>query len=181
MNGHQPRTFWIAALFVAGFCASCATTSVSTDHDPMARFGQFKTFAVIKGKVVNDGVVDRGNTLVTDRVQASVTENLQGKGLQAMDKAEGQPDLFVTYTVGSRTIRELDGVWAGYGWYVPSYDDNDVWIDEHTEGTLVIDLYDANTKKLVWRSVAKNENKEFIKAQDIDKAVSEALKKFPAT
>ena len=66
------------------------------------------------------------------------------------------------------------------GWYVPSYDDNDIWIDERTEGTLVIDFYDADTRKLVWRSVAKNEDKEFTKPEDIEKAVNEALKKYPA-
>ena len=71
-------------------------------------------------------------------------------------------------------------MWAGYGWYVPSYDDNDIWIDESTQGTLVIDFYDANTRKLVWRSVAKAEDKDFVKPEEIDKAVGEALKKFPA-
>ena len=177
-----PRMMWIAAgLAAAGTVYGCATTQVKTDHDPAAPFERYRTFEVVKGKVVQDGVVDRGNTIVTDRVESALKDNLEQKGLQPADQAQGQnPDLLVTYTTGARTVRELDGVWAGYGWYVPSYDDNDIWIDERTEGTLVIDFYDADTRKLVWRSVAKNEDKEFTKPEDIEKAVNEALKKYPA-
>jgi hypothetical protein len=175
------RMIWIAAsMVVAGAGLGCATTQVTTDHDPAAPFENYRTFSVMKGKVVNNGVADPGNTLVTDRVTKALTEQLEQKGLQPADETQN-PDLLITYTAGARTIRELDGVWAGYGWYVPSYDENDVWIDEYTEGTLVIDFYDANTKKLVWRSVAKNENEEFVKPEDIQKAVDAALKKYPAS
>ena len=180
---NQPRKIWIAAGIAAVSAAiGCATTQVKTDHDPAAPFGRYKTFEVMKGKVVQDGVVDRGNTLVTDRIASSLNAQFEKKGLHPITEEESrEADLLITFTAGARTVRELDGVWAGYGWYVPSYDDNDIWIDERTEGTLVIDIYDSQTRKLVWRSVAKNEDKEFVKPEQIDKAVQEALKKYPAS
>ena len=47
-------------------------------------------------------------------------------------------------------------------------------------GTLVIDFIDANTNKLVWRAVARAENKDFRKQENIEKAVDKALEKYPA-
>ena len=88
---NQPRIIWIAAsIAVAGAAIGCAATQVSTDHDPAAPFQNYRTFKVMKGKVVQDGVVDRGNTLVTDRINNAVTANLQQKGLKPVDPQQAQ-------------------------------------------------------------------------------------------
>ena len=106
------------------------------------------------------------------------------KGLQPADHAHA--DLIATYTAGARTKQELQSTWDG-GYWGPGFDDwywggagyGDVWIEEYREGTLVIDLIDASTKKLVWRGIAKAENKNFRSADYIDKAVDKTMEKYP--
>ena len=44
--------------------------------------------------------------------------------------------------------------WTG-GWWDPTY--NDWWARTYNEGTLIIDLVDAHTKRLVWRAYAQAE------------------------
>jgi hypothetical protein len=177
MNGRKPSMIGLAAGIACCAALGCATTSVKTDHDPTANFPKYRTFTVAKTKVVTDGESDPNNTLVADRINAAIQDELMQKGLKPA--AQAQPDLLVAFTAGNRTRRELDGVWMSYGWYVPAGDGNDVWIDETHEGTLVIDFIDANTRKLVWRSVAKVDDQMLVEPDVIEKAVDKALKKFP--
>ena len=167
---------WIGSILGLAV-AACATTHVRTDHDPRANFAGYRTFAVKEGQVVNNGVVDPHDTLVRDRINAALRQELAHKGLQSAQN----PDLIVTYTAGARSRREVEAVWADQdiGWYpVPTYG-NDVWVEMEPESTLVIDVIDARTNKLVWRSVAEADNKDFRSAKNIRKAVDKALENYP--
>lgn len=177
MIGRTPRMIALAAGIAALAAFGCASTQVKTDKDPTANFPSYRTFTVAKSKVVTDGEADPNNTLVADRIHTAIQDELMTKGLQPA--TQDRPDLLVAFTAGNRTRRELDGVWMSYGWYVPSGDGNDVWIDETPEGTLVIDFIDANTRKLVWRSVARVDDAQLIEPDTIEKAVGKALKEFP--
>jgi hypothetical protein len=181
-----------ALLVCAGL--GCATTHVRTDQDPTAPLSQYRTFALKRGKVVNEGMLDPRDTLIRDRINAAVQQELSAKGLQPTNL---NPDLIVTYTAGEQTQQELtsywgnsyavDGYWGvpwgtGYwGGYPSGYAASPYWWTTEThQGTLVIDVIDANTKKLVWRSIARAEGKDFRKPQNIQKAVDKALERFPA-
>jgi hypothetical protein len=162
-----------AALLVAAG-PGCATTRVATDHDPNANFAGFRTFAVKTGQVVNNGVVDPRDTLVRDRIDSAITNQFANKGMQPSIE---RPDLIVTYTAGARTRAELD--LDPLDSSSPNYHDLD-WSDTFRSGTIVIDVIDANTRKLVWRSVASADNQNFRSADFINKAVAEALENYPS-
>jgi hypothetical protein len=85
----------------------------------------------------------------------------------------------------TETQRSLQGFYSGFGggfgWQ--GFRDGSINITEqdYKQGTLVIDMYDAKTKKLLWRGsaegtlsdkAAKNENK-------LDKAAAKMFKDFP--
>jgi hypothetical protein len=85
----------------------------------------------------------------------------------------------------TQTQRSLQGFYSGFGggWGWQGFRDGQINITEqdHKEGTLVIDIYDAKTKQLIWRGsaegtlsdkAAKNENK-------LEKAVAKMFKAFP--
>jgi hypothetical protein len=87
--------------------------------------------------------------------------------------------------VTTQTQRSLQGFYTGFGggfgW--PGFRDGNINIteQEYKVGTLVIDMYDAKAKQLLWRGsaegtlsdkAAKNENK-------LDKAVAKMFKEFP--
>lgn len=156
-------------------------TQVKTDHDPTANFPQYRTFTVAKTKIVTDGDVDRGETLVTDRINSAIESKLLNKGLQPARPHE-KPDLLVAFTAGNRSPHKIDAVWkTGGREYSASAGGNEVWEDTSSaEGTLVIDFIDADSKKLVWRSVAKVDNEQLVEPEIIERAVDKALKKFPS-
>ena len=166
------------AVMIAAFCCGCATTQISTDHDPRADFADYRTFAVQSGQVLRNGRVDAHDTLMRDRIDGALKNGFQAKGLETETK---NPDLIVTYVAGAQTYVAPDtGAW-GYGDYAyglgDSYGDGTY---QFQEGSLLIDVIDARTKKLVWRSVALDDDRDFRSAKYIASTVNEALKTYPA-
>jgi len=161
------------AVLIAAAGSGCATTQISTDHDPRADFADYKTFAVQSGQVMRNGRVDPHDTLMRDRIDGALANVLQEKGLQAETQ---NPDLIVTYTAGAQTYADTGG-WGYDGYGFGDYDDG---LDTVQEGTLLIDVIDAHTQKLVWRSLAVADDQNFRSPQYIASTVNEALKKYPA-
>lgn len=163
---------------------SCATTSVTTDHDPNVDFNRFRTFAFLGGHIWVNGMADDNNTLVKDRIRSSVVATLNTRGMQ---QVTSNPDVYVGYLAGARTKTEIEttapytqgfGPYFGAGgWWGPMY--TDWWARTYNEGTLVIDLVDANSKKLVWRAYAVTEVDKPISDQKMQKVVDKAFKNFP--
>jgi hypothetical protein len=185
---------WIGGLAV---CASwgCAATQVRTDHDPTAALSQYRTFALKQGKIVNEGIVGPDDALMRDRINEAVKQQLSRKGLRPTNL---DPDLIVTFMAGERTQREIMSYWGTSNW-ADQYWSTGAWGDaywpdetgskatkygsnmESLQTILVVDLIDAKTKKVVWRSTARADGEDFRQPQNIEKAVDKAFKKFPAT
>jgi len=159
---------------IAAAYSGCATTQISTDHDPRADFADYKTFAVQSGQVLRNGRVDAHDTLMRDRIDGALETGFQAKGLET---AKQNPDLIVTYTAGAQTYVGTDTGYGddGYGFGGP-YGDGPY---EFQEGSLLIDVIDAHTKKLVWRSVAQDDDRNFRSAEYIASTVNKALKQYP--
>ena len=177
-----------AALLFAG-CDSGNGPTVKTDYDKSVNFAQYHTFAFQKGRIVTRlGTTDPNNTLVADRIQAAVVNQFQQKGLSETTQ---NPDLVATYVAGAKTKQEIENLgpqpyYSSYfggpfgfergGYYGAGY--NQFYTNTYTEGTLILDLMDTHTKKLVWRAcVTGPVDKPDQKA--IDGAVAAALKQFP--
>jgi hypothetical protein len=177
---------WPVLLAVSAL-AGCATTQVKTDWDKQANFAQYRTFAVRAGKVVPEpGTVQAADpqpdTLVLSRIDTALKNDLVSKGLAP---AAGNPDLIVTYTAGARTKEQVVSNWGTFGWgygprwgHGPLYDD--VWVDRYSQATLVIDLIDASSKKVVFRAVAEADYKNIRNPKFIQAAVDKALARYPA-
>ena len=55
----------------------------------------------------------------------------------------------------------------------------DWWTRTYNEGTLVIDLIDASSRKLVWRAYAQTEINKPVSDQKAQKVAEKAFKNFP--
>jgi hypothetical protein len=164
---------------------SCSTTSVATDHDPNVDFSRFRTFAFLGGHIWVNGMADDNNTLVKDRIRNSVIATLNTRGMQ---QVTSNPDVYVGYLAGARTKTEIEAVspyiqgfgpyFGNGGWWGPMY--SDWWARTYNEGTLVIDVVDASSRKLVWRAYAVTEvDKPVVNEQKMQKVVDKAFKGFP--
>jgi hypothetical protein len=162
-----------AVTALAAAAAGCASTTVRTDSDPRVNLAQYDTFALRRGQVLVNGVADNRDTLVRDRVESALGQELQQKGLEPSAQ---NPDLIATYTAGARSVAEFEDDWDGVVYGGP----RGAWVDEYTRGTLLIDLIDPKTNKLVWRAIVDmGEDEDLRSAENIRKAVDKAFEKYP--
>ncbi|AMC12264.1 hypothetical protein Lupro_11725 [Lutibacter profundi] len=151
----------LALLFLV---ASCSSIRVSSDYDTNTNFSKFKTFAFYKKGIDKVEISD----LDKRRILKAVESELLAKGF----KKSKNPDLLVNiFTKSRQRIDIYNNNNMYFGWFPWYYGPNfGTHISKYTEGTLFIDLIDANKKELAWqgigsgalntsRNVAKKEEK----------------------
>ncbi len=160
---------------LALFLGCSPALQVRMDFDHSATFAAYHSFQMGDGKVIEKGAPSE-NTIVKDRVDAAVRAGLVMRGLTQVPE---HGDLIVRFAVGARTVKELEG--TGYPWAVGMWGafPPDFWVTEYPEGTLVIDLVDPRSQKLVWRAYCVAEGTGLADAAFLQKAVNKAFEKFP--
>ncbi len=129
-------------------CPGGAT--IHTDYDHNTHFSQFHTYSF--------GEVSTDNPLFEQRIKDEISKDLQAKGLQ---QAQGTGDLVVT-AVGSQHNRKeyntfYDNPGFGgyyYGGFGEGFGTSTTTVMHYKVGTLVVDMYNASSKHLVWRGTA---------------------------
>lgn len=169
---------WPIVIFlITAFC-SCATTQVSQDYDSSANFSTYKTFAWLESpKRSGDTRID--NPLIDAGILAAVDKTLTSKGYKKI--SGDSADFYVVYDLSLEKTFDLQPV-RGYISFgaigVSSRGET-----EYEEGTLVISVNDAKTKKPVWRGwVTCRVNEQPTPEQTtetINKAVEKILVQFP--
>jgi len=159
----------VTALALASAMAAVVyAQKVTTDSAPGAPFGTYRTFAWTPG-------TPSPVSLTEQAIHAGVNAQLQAKGLTPVDT---KPDLYVASHVTTQQVPELIangfGPWWGYGGGMAS-------VQTYTKGTLVVDLYDASTKKMVWRGVATDtmSSKPSKNNAKLDKALLKMFERYP--
>lgn len=154
----------LSVLIVGGALAGCAHTNVRTDFDPSADFASYHTYYWAGGRDVSGGG-SLANSLVDMRIKDIVGAQLSAKGLREVAE-DAKPDLVVVYWIGTKdkvsvqtvpstVTSQRVAVWSRYdpywnGRWGRTYDE--VIVRNYTEGTLIVDLIDANKKQLAWRA-----------------------------
>jgi hypothetical protein len=160
------------ALFLAN--ASFAQ-QVKTDYDRAAHFSQYKTYSWEK--------VQTPDPLWVDRVKAAVDAALAAKG---WTQVESGGDISIVAIEINRDHQTLNTYyddfgggrrWRGFG----GFGESTTTSDTYTVGTLVVDLFDAKTKNLVWRGVSSGmlSNKSDKNIENLNKGVQKLFQHFP--
>ena len=162
-----------AALLASLMAATTATLlaqKVSTDSDPAAPFASYHTYAWTVG-------TPSPNPLGDQRIHDAVDLQLAAKGLTR--RAEN-PDLVVATHVLTHEERQLVANGFGYGWYGGGF--GTVTEQTYVQGTLVVDLYDAHTKKMVWRGTGTDtaSDKADKNTKKVNKALAKMFERYPA-
>jgi len=153
--------------------SSCATVNVKTDYDTKTDFTKFKTFAFYKKGIDKAKISD----LDKRRILRAIKTELQAKGMKLSNK----PDVLVS--IFAKSEKEIDVYNHNYwypSYYSPFYRNS---VSEYTQGTLFIDIIDANGKKLLWQGVGKgtlNTSGNVAKKEArINQFVAELMEKYP--
>ena len=165
---HRSATIFVIGLLVA---VSALAMEVRTDFDHHANFSQYKTYSWAK--------VDTPDPLWNDRVKEAVDRALTAKGFSQVPAGGDVSVVAVGTTRAKPTLRTFydgfDGwMWGGFG-------DATTTVENYTEGTLVVDLFDTNTKHLIWRGSASDvlSGKPEKDEKKLEKAVSKMFEHFP--
>jgi hypothetical protein len=166
------RHFWTFLLLFA--CAFAVLATVKTDHSHSVDFSHYKTYSWIKISVEDP--------LWEDRVTRAVDSQLSAKG---WTKVESDGDAAVAAYVSTHNQKTLQTWYDGFGggWYWRGFGDGlaTTTVQETPVGTLMVDIFDGPTKKLIWRGVASDtlSGKPDKDEKKMDKAVTEMFKNFP--
>jgi len=129
--------------------AGCASTpDVQTDHDPSANFSSFHTYYWAKEP-------ETANPLAKQRLIDGIDARMRAEGL--LPAPPDSADLAIVANVASQQQQSLDTFYTGggmYGWGWGGMGSATTTVRTYTVGTLVLDMFDAKTKKAVWRGVA---------------------------
>src|SRR6185369_8753255 len=172
-------------LLMAVYVVSCGPSlKVSHDYDKSVNFDQYKTFALYNSDSIHDAI----SPLNQQRILNAVKSEMAKKGFQ---ESASTPDVWVNVTavLENRVAVSSTTDYYGYGgMYRPYY-----WgggmssattnynVQHYKDGSLIIDVIDANSKKLVWQGTGNKEIDGLVKDPDttIPKAVASIMESFP--
>jgi hypothetical protein len=170
------RTFVAAAAFALVGSMTFAQ-DVKVDFDKDASFSALKTFSLKIG-------TSWGNPLSEKRVIAEFEQALTEKGWAKTDEATA--DAIVVLHGATQVKKDLttfySGGYGGYGWRgMGRMGSASTTVTEYTVGTLVVDIFDAKSKALVFRGTASDEisDKPEKNAKKLAKASDKMFKDFP--
>ena len=166
-----------AALSFIG--ATAFAQDVKTDFDKDANFAAIKTFSVKIGTSWNNQISEK-------RVTDEIAETLTAKGWQ---RVEANPDALVLLHGATEKQKSLNtfysGGYGGYGYRgwggMGGMGTATTTTSEYLVGTLVVDIFDAKSKALIFRGTASDEisDKPEKNVKKLDKASNKMFKDFP--
>jgi hypothetical protein len=165
-------------LLLAILVTSCSSVRVASDYDREVNFNQYESYAFFKPGIDKAEISD----LDKKRILRAIETEMQRKGFT---KSEN-PDLLVSiFTKTNENINiyqnNMMGWGYGWGWHPWYWGSGFNTVNRTSEGTLYIDLIDAEGKELVWQGMGTAALAEKVdkKQERINEIVSEILEKYP--
>jgi len=171
------RTIFASIELVFLFATGSFAQQVKTDYDRGANFSRYKTYSWKK--------VQTQDPLWVDRIKAALNAALAAKGWTPVGSGCDVAIVAMEMTKDRQTLDTFyDGLGGGWGWRRfggGGFGDATTTTENYKVGTLVVDLFDANTKKLIWRgsssdTLSSNSGKNI---KELDKGVQKMFDHFP--
>src|SRR6201987_4824357 len=148
---------------------------VKTDFDHQANFSQYNTYS---GQEIKPA-----NSLWDARIKRAVDAQLAAKGWTRVDSGGDVAIVAIKTSHTERTLQTFyDGIGGGWRWRgFGGFGESTTTEQDYKEGTLVVDMYDASTKQLIWRASAEDmlSDKAEKNEKNLDKGVAKMFKSFP--
>jgi hypothetical protein len=177
---------------LAGLWLLACASNVGHDVDPDAPLALYRSFGILEAKAREEAPEDpRFGPLLDRHTEDAIDAALRSRGYEL--RTSGDVDFLVSYSNEIRLEQRHrstspvrvglgygtylgSGVGIGTGWYGPT----DVSSRTIAKGTLVIDVLEASTRRVVWRGWSKDTlSPDGDPRAEIFAAVSEILALFP--
>ena len=163
----------VGTLFL--FAGVSPAQQVKTDYDRTANFAQYKTYSWEQVKTKD--------ALNVDRIKSAVNAALAARGWTQVDSGGDVSIVAMEMTQNQQTLNTFyNGFGGGWRWRgAGGFGEATTTTETYKVGTLVVDLFDTKTKKLLWRGtssdeVSNNSNKNI---KNLDKGAEKMFKHFP--
>jgi hypothetical protein len=145
----------VFSMAIAILAATASLAEVKTDYDRTAEFSRYKTYSW--------GKVHTQNPLWVDRIKAAIASALAAKGWTEIESGGDVSIMAMEMTEDHRTLNTYyDTFGGGWGWrrwgggFGDGFGTSTTTEETYKVGTLVVDLFDTNAKKLIWRGSASD-------------------------
>jgi hypothetical protein len=176
------RTTALYVLFSLALLGPAFAQQVQTDFDHQANFSQYKTYSWQE--------IKPPNSLWDARIKNAVDAQLSAKGWTLVNSGGDVAIVAIKTTQTQRTLQTFyDGLGGGGGWGwrrfggggFGGFGESETTEQDYKDGTLVIDMYDAKTKQLIWRGSAEDtlSSKAEKNEKNLDKGVAKMFEDFP--
>ena len=162
----------LLAASISGVSAVAVGQTVSVNYNHSQSFAAFHTYAW----QINDPN-KIANSILAQAAISDIDNALVGKGFSKVE-ISANPDVIVIASGGlkqetSYTAWGMRGIGGGMGGITPQ---------QNVEGTLVVSIYSAKDKALVWRGIGQNalSNNGNKNQQLVGKAVVKMFKQWPS-
>src|SRR5713101_988597 len=146
---------------------------VKTDYARGTDFSQYKTYSWQK--------VQTQDPLWVNRIKDAVNGALTAKGLTQVDSGGDLALVAIEMTKNQSTLNTFyNGFGGGWRWG-GGFGNATTTVDNYKVGTLVVDLFDTNTKKIIWRGSSSDtlSDKSDTNIKNLDKGVQKMFEHFP--
>jgi hypothetical protein len=167
------RTIFASVGIALLFATASFAQQVKTDYDRSANFSQFKAYSWEK--------VQTQNQLWVDRIKEAVSAALTAKGLTPVESGGDIAIVAIEMTKSQQSLNTFyNGFGGGWRWG-GGFGDATTTVDNYKVGTLVVDLFDAHTKTLLWRGSSSDtlSDKSDKNIKNLDKGVQKMFDHFP--
>ena len=168
------RRFLIpTGLLLLALVTAAVAQQVNTDYDKHLDFSQFHTYSW--GRIMTE------NPLWQQRIRDAVDKQLEAKGWQ---RVETGGDVVVTAVGAAKNQQQYQTFYNGFGpgWRWGGFGDQATTsVVNYRVGTLVVDMYNAQNKDLIWRGTSQEtvSDKPEKNEQKLNKAVGKMFDRFP--
>ena len=154
--------------------AGCAGNAPRIDYDASVDFASYKTYAFIsEHPLMRAQSSGPGSPLLEGRIMRITDDAMQARGYTKVSNPE-EADFAIGFTVGSRDKIQVNSYpsayrpyYGGWGWGGPYYaGTSNVDVQQYTEGTLAVDIYDVAGHKPAWHGAA-------------DKRITDSMRRNP--
>jgi hypothetical protein len=142
------------SMAIATLAATASLAEIRTDYDRAAEFSRYKTYSW--------GKVHTENPLLVDRIKEAVASALAAKGWTEVESGGDVSIMAMEMTEDHRTLNTYyDSFGGGWGWrrwggFGDGFGTSTTTEETYEVGTLVVDLFDTNARKLIWRGSASD-------------------------
>jgi hypothetical protein len=173
-----------AIITTAILAAGCNPIYTNYDYDKDADFTQYKTFSWMELPETvpqNAAEAEQSNPLIAKHIRNGVNAQLTSKGLKLLE--QGGDLLVIYYTDPKQMLLVQQNAYSGMDLWANSRMGGSTSTKEITEGTIIFDLLDSESKQLVWRGTGENARNDDAPIEQLydtlDKAIVKIFEMYP--